>query len=58
MYVYDNYEDIVRYSTFKHDVEIPYSVKNLNENLGMKVSGTTPSNFPGKLCYNKFKRPL
>ncbi|KAG5685048.1 hypothetical protein PVAND_014250 [Polypedilum vanderplanki] len=47
MYVYDNYEDIVRYSTFKHGVDEPYSVKNYDENLGMKISGKTPSYFPG-----------
>lgn len=46
MYVFDDYSDIERYSTFKKEVEKPYWLCSSDEDFDLTIGGTTPQYFP------------
>lgn len=48
LYVYDDLSDILKYSTFKHNVEEPYYIVDNDENFHMKIGKSTPKHFPSK----------
>lgn len=48
MYVYDDWSDISRYSSFKSEVDDPYWVMNTSEDFDLSIGNTTPKFFPCK----------
>jgi hypothetical protein len=57
MYIYDDHSDIMKYSSFKQNVEEPYYIVDNDENFHMKIGSTTPKTFPSNFpIFNiKFK---
>lgn len=61
LYIYDDESDILRYSSFKQEIDRPYCIMTSSEDFDLQIGGVTPDSFPSKfLSFLKnlyFNRP-